>query len=106
MKTVMNLRASLFAIFALTVLDTCAITAPAQGDLNVLITPSAADAPTRIYTARKILTMETTDPTATAVAVAGDRILAVGSLEEVKKALADRPFTIDERFADQVLMPA
>ena len=37
--------------------------------------------------------------------MAGDRILAVGSLEEVKKALADRPFSLDERFAGKVLMP-
>ena len=49
----------------------------AQGDLNVLFAPSAADAPTRVFTARKILTMEPANPTATAVAVAGDRILAV-----------------------------
>ena len=63
----------------------------AQGDLNVLFAPSAGDAPTRVFTARKILTMEPANPTATAVAVAGDRILAVGSLEEVKKAVADRP---------------
>ena len=77
----------------------------AQGDLNVLFAPSAADAPTRVFTARKILTMESANPTATAVAVAGDRILAVGSLEDVKKALADRPFSLDERFAGKILMP-
>jgi hypothetical protein len=77
----------------------------AQGDLNVLFAPSAADAPTRVFTARKILTMEPANPTATAVAVGGDRILAVGSLEEVKKALADRPFGLDERFAGKILMP-
>jgi predicted amidohydrolase YtcJ len=77
----------------------------AQGDLNVLFTPSAADGPTRIFTARKIITMERGNPTATAVAVAGDRILAVGSLEEVKKSLADRPYAVDQRFAGKILMP-
>ena len=71
----------------------------------MLFAPAGADAPTRIYTARKILTMEQANPSATAVAVAGGRILAVGSLEEVKKTLADRPFDVDERFAGKVLMP-
>jgi predicted amidohydrolase YtcJ len=80
-------------------------TAHAQGDLNVLFTPSTAEGPTRIFTARKIHTMEPGNPTATAVAVAGDRILAVGSLDEVKKSLADRPFGLDERFANKVLLP-
>lgn len=101
----MILRSELSAILALVVVGLGPRPAQAQGDLNILFTPSAADAPTRIYTARKILTMETSNPTASAVAVAGDRILAVGSLEEVKKALADRPVTLDERFASQVLMP-
>ncbi len=77
----------------------------AQGDLNVLFAPSGADTTTRVYTARKILTMEQANPSATAVAVAGDRILAVGSLDDVKKALADRTFSLDERFAGKVMMP-
>ena len=77
----------------------------AQGDLNVLFTPSSADGGTRVFLAKTILTMEPANPRATAVAVAGDRILAVGSLDEVKKSLADRPFRLDERFAGKVLMP-
>lgn len=79
--------------------------ARAQGDLNVLFTPTAADGSTRVFTAGKILTMEPTNPTATAVAVSGDRILAVGSLEQVKKALADRPFSVDDRFNGKVILP-
>ena len=77
----------------------------AQGDLNVLFTPSAAGGSTRVFTAAKIITMEPANPTATAVAVSGDRIIAAGSLDDVKKALADRPFSIDARFAGKVLIP-
>ena len=42
-----------------------------------------------VYTARKILTMERANPEATSVAVRGKRIVAVGSLAEVKSALGD-----------------
>ncbi|MGD0041648.1 MAG: amidohydrolase, partial [Isosphaeraceae bacterium] len=101
----MGLKLHVLPAFAFLLLGIGAGSALAQGDLNVLFAPSAADAPTRVFTARKILTMEPANPTATAVAVAGDRILAVGSLEEVKKALADRPFSLDERFAGKILMP-
>ena len=103
MKRRMNKRAWLLA--ALVFLGGRSGWALAQGDLNVLFTPSAADGSTRVFTAGKIITMEPANPTATAVAVAGDRIIAVGSLDEVKKALADRPFSLDERFARKVLLP-
>jgi len=60
---------------------------------------------TIVYLAKKIITMEDSNPTATAVAVTGDKIVAVGSLDEVKKALGGQDFTIDRRFADKVIMP-
>ena len=59
--------------------------------------------PVTVYTAKKILTMERSNPEATAVAVAGKRILAVGSLEEVKAALGDRQFTVNETFKSKVI---
>jgi predicted amidohydrolase YtcJ len=67
--------------------------------------PAASDDPVRVFTARKILTLERAAPEATAVAVAGGRIVAVGSLEEVRAALGERPHEIDGRFESQVLMP-
>jgi predicted amidohydrolase YtcJ len=92
-------------VAAFLILGIGAGSAIAQGDLNVLFAPSATDPPTRVFTARKILTMERANPIATAVALGGDRVLAVGSIEEVKKALADRSFALDERFASKVLIP-
>ncbi|MFQ5415904.1 MAG: amidohydrolase [Myxococcota bacterium] len=59
----------------------------------------------RVYVAKKIRTLEDATPLAAAVAVQSGRILAVGSLEDVRAQLADRPFEIDRRFADLVLLP-
>ena len=84
---------------------TSASPALAQGEITrQLVTVSAAPAVT-VYTAKKILTMESANPEATAVAVAGKRILAVGSLSEVKAALGDRPFTLNETFKSKVVLP-
>ncbi len=55
-----------------------------------------------IYPARLVRTMDPARPTAEAVAVAGDRIRAVGSLEELRQ-YGDA--TIDDRYADSVLFP-
>ncbi|MFL9499060.1 amidohydrolase [Rhodopseudomonas palustris] len=70
------------------------------GDQAVGATP-----PVTIFTARKFITMERGAPEATAVAVAGKRIVAAGSLDEVKAALGSRPFTVDETFASKIVMP-
>jgi hypothetical protein len=48
-----------------------------------------------IYVAREIVTLDPDKPTATAVAVIGDRILATGTLEELKAAAGNQPYTVD-----------
>lgn len=58
-----------------------------------------------IYTAREIITMDPLKPSAQAVAVQGTRILAVGNLEEMKKAAGDQPIKIDNRYENQVIVP-
>ena len=91
-----------------------AATAIADGSLNSALTiglrggqesATASLAPVTVYTAKKILTMERSNPEATAVAVAGKRILAVGSFEEVKAALGDRQFTVNDTFKSKVILP-
>jgi len=57
---------------------------------------------TVIYAARKILTMNPAQPEATHVAVRDGRILGVGHLDELRTW---GPADLDERYADQVLMP-
>jgi predicted amidohydrolase YtcJ len=70
-----------------------------------ILVPGGDASSIRVWTARAILTMEPDPPTATAVAVRDGRILAVGSLGEVRAALGDRSFEIDERFSEKVLLP-
>ena len=55
-----------------------------------------------VYVARRIHTMNPAQPMATHVAVRDGRILAVGDLARMQ---AWGAFTLDERFADQVLLP-
>jgi len=57
---------------------------------------------TRIYAARKIVTMDINLPEATHVAVRDGRILAVGTLADVS-GWGD--FPVDDQFAGKVLMP-
>ena len=58
--------------------------------------------PITVFQARKILTMNPAQPQATHVAVRDGRVLAVGDLE---RAAAWGDYTLDTRFAHQVLMP-
>lgn len=57
---------------------------------------------TTVYAARKIITMNPMQPQATHVAVRDGRVLSVGTLSDSQ---AWGEFTLDERFADKVLMP-
>jgi len=57
---------------------------------------------TTVYVARRIITMNPMQPQTTHVAVRDGRILGVGSREGLS---AWGPCTLDERFADKVLMP-
>lgn len=57
---------------------------------------------TTIYVAKKIITMNPTRPTATHVAVRDGRILGAGTLKELE---GFGNYTLDNQFADKVLMP-
>lgn len=71
-------------------------------DLSVAAVPLPT---ATIFTAKEILTLDPARPKAEAVAVVGDRILGVGSLDELKKAAGDQPFMVDNTFAQQVIVP-
>ena len=58
-----------------------------------------------VYTARAVRTMEPSLPLASAIAVRGDRIVEVGSLETMRPWLDRHPHRIDERFREHVIMP-
>ncbi|MEM7095811.1 MAG: amidohydrolase [Actinomycetota bacterium] len=59
----------------------------------------------RVLTAARIITVDDRCPTATAVAIRDDRIVAVGSLEDVDAALGDAEYTLDTTHADDVILP-
>ncbi|MFO0912567.1 MAG: amidohydrolase [Pirellulales bacterium] len=61
--------------------------------------------PVTIYSAREIITLDPGKPRAEAVAVVGDRILAVGTVAELRAAAGDRPVEVDESLANQVVVP-
>ncbi|MEJ1937120.1 hypothetical protein WDZ92_43560, partial [Nostoc sp. NIES-2111] len=77
----------------------------ADGSLAPTLGKGLAPGAATVYVARSIITMERGNPRATAVAVAGGKILAVGSLEQVEAALAGKPHRIDRTFADKILVP-
>ena len=66
---------------------------------------SPAEDAITVYTASKIITMDPTNPVATSVAVRGKRIVAVGSMEDLQPWMDNYSYTVDERFADKILMP-
>lgn len=58
-----------------------------------------------IFRAKKIVTMDVENPHATAVAVRGNRFVAVGSMDDLKPWMDAYPHEIDDTFKDKVLMP-
>ena len=58
-----------------------------------------------IYPAREIVTLDPARPSAQAVAVRGDRIIGVGSLDELRRAAGEEPYAVDATFANQVIVP-
>ena len=69
--------------------------------------PPADDTTVTVYPARTVLTMNEMAPRAEAVAVQGDTIRAVGSLEAVEAGMRMQgvSYEVDDRFADAVLAP-
>jgi predicted amidohydrolase YtcJ len=58
-----------------------------------------------IYPAKEVVTLDPKRPTAQAVAVVGDRILATGSVAELQAAAGRQPAVVDPTFAQQVIVP-
>ena len=68
--------------------------------------PSAqADDELVVHVARKIVTMGATNPVATAVAVRGDRIVSVRSLESRDPWLSKQAHGIDHQCRGRILLP-
>jgi len=58
-----------------------------------------------IYPAREIVTLDPARPSAQAVAVRDDRIVGVGTVDELKQAAGQESYYVDATFANQVIVP-
>jgi hypothetical protein len=58
-----------------------------------------------VFTAKRIITMNPSNPTATAVAVRDGQIVETGTLESIAPWLKHHSHVVDDRFSDSVLMP-
>ncbi len=58
-----------------------------------------------VFIAKKIITMDPTRPSATAVAVRDGKILSVGSLQDLQPWLKDKKYTVNNQFKDKILTP-
>lgn len=65
----------------------------------------AQESPIVVYTAAEIVTLEPSQPAVEAVAVEGDRIVAIGSLNEIRQTYSGQLLTVDSRFDDLVIVP-
>ncbi|HIF9381098.1 TPA: amidohydrolase [Photobacterium damselae] len=78
----------------------------AQGSsLQDVISATALSPETTIYTAKDIVTMDGNKQSAQAVAVVNHKIVAVGSLEEVKAKVGDKNVTVNNQFKDKIIVP-
>ncbi len=74
--------------------------------LALLLVACAPKAPqTTVYTAKEIITLDPQSSIQQAMAVTDDRVVAVGSLAEVKTALGSTPYTLDKQFSNKTLVP-
>lgn len=71
----------------------------------LLTSVSMADEAITVFRARQIHTMDPGWPEATAVAVQNGIIVSVGTFDDVRLSLGDRPFNVDDTLQDRILMP-
>jgi predicted amidohydrolase YtcJ len=79
--------------------------ANAQGEVEAALSSTINPETTTVYTARRVITMGPQGSIATAVAVRGDRVIAVGLLDAVEKQLQGQRYAIDDTFASRIVMP-
>ena len=54
-----------------------------------------------VYTAREIITLDDDHPKARSIAIENERIVATGSMDEVKRAIDGRSFRIDRQLFER-----
>lgn len=93
-------------IVSMTMAFAAAMAAGSAHAIQLLDTPVAKTPQSiTVFVAKKIVTMDPSLPTATAVAVSDGKILSVGSLEDLKPWTSRYPTTINREFANKVVYP-
>ncbi len=59
----------------------------------------------KVFTARRVRTMDAGRPTAEAIAIKDGRIVSVGTLDRMRPWLEREPYEIDDTFRDKVILP-
>lgn len=59
----------------------------------------------KVFTTRRVRTMDAGRPTAEAIAVKDGRIVSVGTLDRMRPWLEREPYEIDDSFRDKVILP-
>ena len=103
----------LYRLFVATLLATMPTLSAAQNELareprgptSAPVRQDSSAQKITIYTAKTIVTLDPGTPTASAVAVMNDKILGVGTLDEVRGWITNQEFEIDRRFQDAVIVP-
>ena len=97
------------SLLFLCVIESMTMVALAQpGSLQDLVRRLPSSDGVKIYQAKEIITLDPAKPKADAVAVIGDRIYGVGTLQELLKQVNDDALSrpqIVETFADRVIVP-
>ncbi len=65
----------------------------------------ATDPDVTVFVADRFVTLHPGCPTATAVAVRGDRIVAVGDIDDVVSAIGSATYVVDESLSGRVVLP-
>lgn len=93
-------------IVSMTMAFAAAMAAGSAHAIQLLDSPKAETPKSiTVFVAKKIVTMDPSLPTATAVAVSDGKILSVGSLEDLKPWTSRYPTTINREFANKVVYP-
>ena len=102
MRNVNFKKTALAASLALFALSASAHSVPTIQDL---MAQASVASPVTIYPAKAVITMDKELSTAEAVAVINDKIVAVGSLSDVKDKVGHKEVLIDNRFKNLVIVP-
>jgi len=98
---------SIKAILALTFVISLALNVPVLSygsSLNNSTDVQQSEGKIKVFSAKKIITMDPSWPNATAVAVRDGKVISVGSMDDLKPWLDTNPYEVIDTFKDKIIM--